>query len=55
MGYRTIGKQLDEKATVEAFTRKWRTLKLTSKLPQTGAALKISTCGESLIMRMGRI
>ncbi len=43
MGYRTIGKQLGEKATtVGAIIRKWEKFKMTVKLPRTGAPCKIS-------------
>ena len=37
MGYRTIGKQLGEKATtVGAIIRKWKKFKMTVNLPQSG-------------------
>ncbi len=43
IGYRTIGKQLDEKATtVGAIIRKWKKFKMTVNLPRTGAPCKIS-------------
>ncbi|KAI3367637.1 hypothetical protein L3Q82_026474, partial [Scortum barcoo] len=52
MGYRTIGKQLGEKATtVGAIIRKWKKLKMTVNLPWTGAPCKISPRGVSVIMR----
>ncbi len=38
MGYRTIDKQLGEKATtVGAIIRKWKKLKMMVNLPRTGA------------------
>ncbi len=55
MGYRTIGKQLGEKATtVGAIIRKWKKFKMTVKLPQTGAPCKISPRGVSMILRKVR-
>uniref|UniRef100_A0AAY5K006 Transposase Tc1-like domain-containing protein n=1 Tax=Esox lucius TaxID=8010 RepID=A0AAY5K006_ESOLU len=52
MGYRTIGKQLGEKATtVGAIIRKWKKFKMAVNLPQSGAPCKISLCGSSMIMR----
>ncbi len=48
MGYRTIGKQLGEKATtLDAIIRKWKKFKMTVNLPQTGASCKISPRGVS--------
>ncbi len=48
MGYRTIGKQLGEKAiTVGTIIRKWKKFKMTVNLPRTGAPCKISPCGVS--------
>ncbi len=41
MGYRTIGKQLGEKATnVGAIIRKWKKFKMTVNLPWTGAPMQ---------------
>ncbi len=55
MGYRTIGKQLGEKATtVGAIIRKWKKFKMTVNLPQTGAPCKISPHGVSMILRKVR-
>ncbi len=55
MGYRTIGKQLGEKATtVGAIIRKWKKFKMTVNLPRTGAPCKISPCGVSMILRKVR-
>uniref|UniRef100_A0AAY5KXN1 Sleeping Beauty transposase HTH domain-containing protein n=1 Tax=Esox lucius TaxID=8010 RepID=A0AAY5KXN1_ESOLU len=55
MGYRTIGKELCEKATaVCAIIRKWKKFKMTVSLPQSGAPCKISPCGASMIMRKVR-
>ena len=55
MGYRTIGKQLGEKATtVGAVIRKWKKFKMTVNHPRSGAPCKISPCGASMIMRKGR-
>lgn len=52
IGYRTIGKQLGEKATsVGAIIRKWKKFKTTVNLPRSGAPCKISPCGASMIMR----
>ncbi len=52
MGYRTIGKQLGEKATtVGAIIRKWKKFKMTVNLPRTGAPCKISPRGVSMILR----
>ncbi|KAL0193245.1 hypothetical protein M9458_011541, partial [Cirrhinus mrigala] len=46
MGYRTIGKQLDEKATtVGTIIRKWKKFKM------TGAPCKISPRGVSVNLR----
>ena len=50
MGYRTIGKQLGEKA-VGAIIRKWKKFKMTVNLPQSRASCKISPRGASVIMR----
>ncbi len=53
MGYRTIGKQLGEKATtLGAIIRKWK--KMTVNLPRTGATCKISPRGVSMILRKVR-
>ncbi len=50
MGYRTIGKQLGEKATtVGVIIRKWKKFKLTVNLHRTGAPCKISPRGVSMI------
>ncbi len=60
MGYRTIGKQLGEKATtviiatVGAIIIKWKKFKMTVNLPQTGAPCKISPRGVSMILRKVR-
>ncbi len=55
MVYRTIGKQLGEKATtVGAIIRKWKKFKMTVNLPRTGAPCKISPRGASMILRMVR-
>ena len=55
MGYRTIGKQLGEKATtVAAIIRKWKRFKMTVNLPRSGAPCKISPHGASMIMRKVR-
>ncbi len=55
MGYRTIGKQLGEKATtVGTIIRKWKKFKVTVNLPQTGAPCKISPRGVSMILRKVR-
>ncbi len=55
MGYRTIGKQLGEKATtVGAIIRKWKKCKMTVNLPRTGAPCKISPRGLSMILRKVR-
>ncbi len=55
MGYRTIGKQLGEKATiVAAIIRKWKKFKMTVNLPLTGAPCKISPHGVSMILRKVR-
>ncbi len=43
MGYRTIGKQLGEKATtVGAIIRKWKKFKMTVNLPQDLASWSIN-------------
>ncbi len=53
--YRTIGKQLGEKATtVGAIIRKWKKFKMTANLPRAGAPCKISPCGASMILRKVR-
>ncbi len=50
MGYRTISKQLGDKATtVGAVIRKWKKFKMTVNLPRTGAPCKISPRGVSMI------
>ncbi len=55
MGYRTIGKQLGEKATtVGAIIRKWNKFKMTVNLPRTGAPCQISPRGVSMILRKVR-
>ncbi|KAI4881877.1 hypothetical protein NFI96_003987, partial [Prochilodus magdalenae] len=55
MGYRTIGKQLGEKATtVGAIIRKWKKCKITDNLPRPGAPCKISPRGASVILRKVR-
>lgn len=55
MGYRTIAKQLGEKATtVGAIIRKWKKFKTTVNLPRSGAPCKISPRGASVIMRKVR-
>ncbi|KAI4900533.1 hypothetical protein NFI96_006829 [Prochilodus magdalenae] len=55
MGYRTIGKQLGEKATtVGAIIRKWKKCKITHNLPRSGAPCKISPRGASMILRKVR-
>ncbi len=55
MGYRTIDKQLGEKATtVGAIIRKLKKLKMTVNLPRTGAPCKISPRGVSMILRKVR-
>ncbi len=55
MGYRTIGKQLGEKATtVGTIIRKWKKFKMTVNLPRTGAPCKISPRGISIIQRKVR-
>ncbi len=52
MGYRTIGKQLGEKATtVGTIIRKWKKFNMTVNLPRTGAPCKISPRGVSMILR----
>ena len=52
MGYRTIGKQLGEKATtVGTIIRKWKTYKTTDNLPRSGAPRKISPHGVKMITR----
>ncbi len=51
MGYRTIGKQLGEKATtVGAIIRKWKKFKMAVNLPRTGAPCKISPRKVSMIL-----
>ncbi len=56
MGYRTIGKQLGEKATtVGAIIRKWKKFKMTVNLHRTGAPCKISPHGISMILRKVRV
>ncbi len=60
MGYRTIGKQLGEKATtviiatVGAIIKKLKKFKMTVHLPRTGAPCKISPRGVSMILRKVR-
>ena len=54
MGYRTIVKQLGEKATtVGTIIRKWKKLKMTVNHPRSGAPCKMSPRGASMIMRIG--
>ena len=44
MGYKTIGKQLGEKATtVGAIIRKWKKIKMTVNHPRSGAQFNISS------------
>ena len=55
MGYRTIGKQLGEKATtVGTNIRKWKKFKMKVNHPRSGAPWKISPRGASMIMRKVR-
>uniref|UniRef100_A0AAZ3QGG7 Transposase Tc1-like domain-containing protein n=1 Tax=Oncorhynchus tshawytscha TaxID=74940 RepID=A0AAZ3QGG7_ONCTS len=55
MGYRTIGKQLGEKATtIGAIIRKWKKFKMMVNHPRSGAPCKISPPGASMIMRKPR-
>ncbi len=55
MGYRTIGKQLGQKATtVGTIIRKLKKFKMTVNLPRTGAPCKISPRGVSMILRKVR-
>ncbi len=55
MVYRTIGKQLGEKATtIGAIIRKWKKFKMTVNLTRTGAPCKISPRGVSMILRKVR-
>ncbi|KAJ8332890.1 hypothetical protein SKAU_G00417860 [Synaphobranchus kaupii] len=55
MGYRTIGKQLGERATtVGAIIRKWKKFKTTVNLPRSGPPCKISPRGASMIIRKVR-
>ncbi len=55
MGYRTIDKQLGEKATtVGAIIRTWNKFKVTVNLPRTGAPYKISPRWVSMILRKVR-
>jgi len=55
MGYRTIGKQLGEKATtVGAIIRNWKKFRMMVNLPCSGAPYKISTRGALMIMRKVR-
>lgn len=55
MGYRTISKQLGEKATTfGTIIGKWKKFKMTVNLPQTRAPCKISPRGVSLILRKVR-
>uniref|UniRef100_A0A8K9UDX3 Transposase n=1 Tax=Oncorhynchus mykiss TaxID=8022 RepID=A0A8K9UDX3_ONCMY len=55
MGYRTIGKQLGEKAaTVGAIIRKWKKFKMTINHTRSGVPCKISPCGALMIMRKVR-
>ncbi len=55
MGYRTVGKQLGEKATtVGAIIKKWKKFKMTVNLPRPGALCKISPRGVSMILRKVR-
>ncbi|CDR00916.1 unnamed protein product [Oncorhynchus mykiss] len=51
MGYRTIGKQLGEKATtVGAIIRKWKKFKMKVNHTRSGSPCKISPRGASMIM-----
>ncbi len=51
MGYRTIGKQLGEKATTfGAIIRKWKKFEMTVNLPRTGTPSNISPRGVSMIL-----
>jgi len=53
MGYRTIGKQLGEKATtVGAIVRKWKKFKMTVYGPRSEAPCKISPHEASMIMKV---
>ncbi len=55
MGYRTIGKQLGDKATTfGTIIRKWKKFKMTVNLPRTRAPCKISPRGVSMILRKVR-
>ncbi len=55
MGYRTIGKQLGEKATtVSVIIRKWKKFKMTVNLPRTMPPCKISPRRVSMILRKVR-
>ena len=46
IGFRTIAKQLGEKATtVGSIIRKWKKFKMTVNHPRSGAPCKISPCG----------
>ncbi len=55
MGYRTIGKQLGERATtVGAIISKWKKFKMTVDLPRTGPPCKISLRGVSMILKKVR-
>ncbi len=55
MGYRTIGKQLGEKATtVGTIIRKWKKFKMTVNLPRSGAPCKSLPRGVSMILRKVR-
>ncbi len=55
MGYRTIGKQLGEKATtVGAIIKKWKKFEMTVNPPRTGAPCKILPHGELMILRKVR-
>ncbi len=55
MDYRTIGKQLGEKATTVAqLLEKWKKFKMTVNLPRTGAPYKILPRGVSMILRKVR-
>ncbi len=55
LGFKTIGKQLDEKViTVDAILHKWKKHKTTVNLPRSGAQCKISPRGVTMIMRTMR-
>jgi len=49
IGYRTMGKQLGEKATT--IIRKWKKIEMTVNLPRSGAPCKISPRGASMMRK----